>query len=96
MQLALLQMCDDTTEEEREKEEEHLTDKDVLDRRTAIHDKIRSVTSFMRMYQTLRNEAETVNRIKSLASDASLPKGSLLGGRLALERSLFYYNYYAF
>jgi len=88
MQLALLQMCDDANEEEVEKEEEHLTDKDVVERRTAIHDKIRSVTSFMRMYQTLRNEAETVNRIKSLASDAALPKGALLGGRLALERIL--------
>ena len=87
MQLALLQMCDDTSEEEVEKEEEHLTDKDVLERRVAIQDKIRSVTKFMRMYQTLRDESETVNRIKSLAG-ASLPKGALLGGRLALERSL--------
>ena len=88
MQLALLQMCDDANEEEVERVEEHLTEKDVVERRTAIQDKIRSVTSFMRMYQTLRNEAETVTRIKSLASDAALPKGALLGGRLALERSL--------
>jgi len=88
MQLALLQMCDDAAEEELEKQEEHLSDKDVLERRTAIQDKIRSVSKFMRMYQTLRNEAETVNRIKSLATDAALPKGALLGGRLALERIL--------
>jgi len=88
MQLALLQMCEDSAEEEIEKEEEHLSDKDVVERRTAIQDKIRSVTRFMSMYQTLRNEAETVNRIKSLATDAALPKGALLGGRLALERIL--------
>jgi len=88
MQLALLQMCDDSAEEEVEKEEEHLSEKDVLERRAAIQDKIRSVTRFMSMYQTLRNEAETVTRIKSLATDAALPKGALLGGRLALERIL--------
>jgi len=86
--LSLLQMCDDSAEEEIEKEEEHLTDKEMMERRVAIHDKIRSVTKFMRMYQTLRNEAETVNRIKSLSDGAVLPKGTLLGGRLALERVL--------
>ena len=88
LQLSLLKMCDDEEEEQREKEEESLTDPECIRRRIAIRDKIRSVTKFLRMYATLRNEADSVYRLKSLTSDASLPKGVLLGGRLALQQSL--------
>ena len=40
------------------------------------------------MFAVLRNEAETVNRIKVISPDSALPRGVLLGGKLALQQSL--------
>lgn len=90
LQLSLLKICDDEQDEQCEKEEEELTDHECVSRRIAIRDKIRSVTKFLRMYSTLRDEADSVNRLKTLTSDSSLPKGVLLGGRLAVQQSLFF------
>ena len=89
LQLSLLKICDDEQDEQCEKEEEALTDHECVRRRVAIRDKIRSVTQFLRMYSTLRDEADSVNRLKTLTSDSSLPKGVLLGGRLAVQQRLF-------
>ena len=96
VQLSLLKMCDDEEEEQREKIEESLSDPECMRRRVAIRDKIRSVTKFLRMYSTLRNEADSVFRLKSLTGDASLPKGKgvLLGGRIALQRSLLFFFFF--
>jgi len=57
-------------------------------RRIALRIKILSVARFLRMLYTLRNERETVTRIKYLSPDSMLPRGVLLGGKLALKQSL--------
>ena len=93
LQLSLLKICDDEQDEQCEKEEEALTDHECVRRRVAIRDKIRSVTKFLRMYSTLRDEADSVNRLKNLSSDSSLPKGVLLGGRLAVQQSLLFLSF---
>ena len=57
-------------------------------RRVDLRHKILSVSRFLRMFAVLRNEAETVNRIKVISPDSALPRGVLLGGKLALQQSL--------
>ena len=88
LHLALLQMCDEEYEEEV-KDKEQLSEKEILERQKAIQDKIRAVSRFVGLCQTLRNEAETVRRIKPLAGDTSLNQGTLLGGRLARQMGLW-------
>ena len=57
-------------------------------RRVDLRHKILSVSRFLRMFSVLRNEAETVNRIKYFSPDSALPRGVLLGGKLALQECL--------
>ena len=57
-------------------------------RRVDLRHKILSVSRFLRMFSVLRNEAETVNRIKCFSPDSALPRGVLLGGKLALQQCL--------
>ena len=61
---------------------------DLNQRRKTIRQKIMSISCYMRMVFTLRNEADTVNRIKYLSPDSALPRGVLLGGKPALEECL--------
>ena len=65
---------------------------EVTRRRVDLRHKILSVSRFLRMFSVLRNEAETVNRIKYFSPDSALPRGVLLGGKLALQQCLFMSN----
>ena len=93
MELALLRMCDaDKAEEDQERVEERLSEAQVLERRAAIQDKIRSVSRLLATYQALRAKAETARHDKAVAADAAALccGGTHLGGRLALQKGLLW------
>lgn len=87
MLLVFFKMCDDTAEEAAEAQEENLTDRERLKRREIIKEKIKSVSRFMRMYSTLREEQETVKQLKFMGNNSVIPRGLLLGGRIALQQA---------
>lgn len=61
---------------------------DLLEeKRQALRNKVLAIGRVARMYQVLREEAETVARLKSMNS-GTLPKGSLMHGREGLEKTI--------
>jgi len=83
--LVFLRMVNDVEEEKAELE----VDPQALEiRKEMIRAKIRTVGRMMRVFSVLREERETVMKIKGLSPSGNLPLGLLLKGKTALKAAL--------
>lgn len=63
------------------------SDESALMRR-ALRNKILAIGRVSRMFSVLRDEAENVERLKSMTGTGSLPRGALLGGSEAIKHEI--------
>lgn len=56
--------------------------------RTALRNKILAIGRVSRMFSVLREEAENVQRLKTMTGNGILPRGALLGGSEAIKHSI--------
>lgn len=63
------------------------TSASLQEKRMALRNKVLAIGRVARMYQVLREEAENVNRLKSL-NEGTLPKGSLMNGSEGLRQTI--------
>ena len=54
--------------------------------------KVRSVARVNRMFTTLREESETLLKLKNMSPDGKLPRGLLLDGKPAIKNALKQFN----
>ena len=57
---------------------------DVVKKRKAMMGKIKTVARMQKMFSTLKNESESILKIKGMAPDGKIPRGLLLEGRPAI------------
>jgi serine/threonine-protein phosphatase 2B catalytic subunit len=53
-----------------------------------IKNKVRSVARMSKMFATLREESETLLKLKNMSPDGKLPRGLLLEGKPAIKNAL--------
>ena len=53
-----------------------------------IKNKVRSVARMSKMFTTLREESETLLKLKNMSPDGKLPRGLLLDGKPAIKNAL--------
>jgi serine/threonine-protein phosphatase 2B catalytic subunit len=53
-----------------------------------IKNKVRSVARMSKMFTTLREESETLLKLKNMSPDGKLPRGLLLEGKPAIKNAL--------
>lgn len=61
---------------------------DVVKKRKAMMGKIKTVARMQKMFSTLKNESESLLKIKGMAPDGKIPRGLLLEGRPAIRDAL--------
>ena len=61
---------------------------DVEKKRKAMMGKIKTVARMQKMFATLKNESESLLKIKDMAPDGKIPRGLLLEGRPAIRDAL--------
>jgi serine/threonine-protein phosphatase 2B catalytic subunit len=54
--------------------------------------KIKSVARMNKMFSTLREESETLLKLKNMSPDGRLPRGLLLEGKPAIKNALKQFN----
>jgi len=57
-------------------------------RALVMQNKIKSVAKMSRMFTTLREESETLLKLKNMSPDGKLPRGLLLEGKPAIRNAL--------
>jgi len=86
MLLTILNLCDDTAEEAAESEK---TEEDLDAQKTEqLRAKIRGVSKVLRMYSVLRQEHETILKLKGFTADKTLPPGLLHMGSEGIRTAL--------
>jgi serine/threonine-protein phosphatase 2B catalytic subunit len=53
-----------------------------------LRNKVKAMSRMMKMFKTLREEHESVVKLKGIYADGKLPQGLLLEGKKALESEL--------
>eukprot|EP01147_Barroeca_monosierra_P000157 gene157-3548_t len=69
-------------------EDEDPAEADIQRRREKIRQKIRAIGKVARMFSTLRQASESVDVLRGLCPDGSLPKGVLAAGPLGIEQAI--------
>ena len=64
------------------------TDMNLNNKKNVMIGKITSVARISRMYTTLREESETLLKIKNISPDGKLPRGILLEGKPAIKNGI--------
>ncbi len=59
-----------------------------VDRGLVMKNKVKSVAKMSRMFTTLREESETLLKLKNMSPDGKLPRGLLLEGKPAIKNAL--------
>jgi serine/threonine-protein phosphatase 2B catalytic subunit len=94
MLIAILNVCSKEELEEEEEEDEIPTtptssgEEETAERRTMIKNKILAVGRMSRVFALLREEAERVSELKSSASSAKLPYGTLVLGSEGVKEGI--------
>ena len=57
-----------------------------------MKNKVKSVAKMSRMFATLREESETLLKLKNMSPDGKLPRGLLLEGKPAIKNALKQFN----
>lgn len=53
-----------------------------------MQNKVKSVARMSKMFATLREESETLLKLKNMSPDGKLPRGLLLEGKPAIKNAL--------
>jgi serine/threonine-protein phosphatase 2B catalytic subunit len=59
-----------------------------VNRGLVMRNKVKSVAKMSRMFTTLREESETLLKLKNMSPDGKLPRGLLLSGKPAIKNAL--------
>ena len=54
--------------------------------------KVKSIARMSKMFSTLREESETLLKLKNMSPDGKLPRGLLLDGKPAIRNALKQFN----
>ena len=57
-----------------------------------MKNKVKSVARMSKMFTTLREESETLLKLKNMSPDGKLPRGLLLEGKPAIKNALKQFN----
>ena len=87
MLIAILSICN---KEELESEDRQLTDAEA--KRQAVKNKIKAVGKLAIVFNTLRNEKESIMELKSVMGVQKLPPGSLALGAEGIKRGILLLN----
>lgn len=63
-----------------------------VNRGLVMKNKVKSVAKMSRMFTTLREESETLLKLKNMSPDGKLPRGLLLEGKPAIKNALKQFN----
>ena len=86
MLLTILNLCDDTAEEATETQ---TAEEDLDAQKTEqLRAKIRGISKVLRMYSVLRQEHETILKLKGFTADKTLPPGLLHMGSEGIRNAL--------
>lgn len=70
-----------------------LTEEEIKKKKAmVITNKVKSIAKMSKMFATLREESETLLKIKNMSPDGKLPRGLLLDGKPAIRNALKQFN----
>jgi len=79
---------DDDDDDDMPKKIETVSTVAKPNRGLVMKNKVKSVAKMSRMFTTLREESETLLKLKNMSPDGKLPRGLLLEGKPAIKNAL--------
>ena len=83
---------DDDDDDDMPKKIETVSTVAKPNRGLVMKNKVKSVAKMSRMFTTLREESETLLKLKNMSPDGKLPRGLLLEGKPAIKNALKQFN----
>jgi len=66
-----------------------MTKEEIAEKKSRMmKNKVKSIAKMSKMFATLREESETLLKIKNMSPDGKLPRGLLLDGKPAIRNAL--------
>jgi len=87
MLLTIMSLVSEVDDDDSDGAEEEREPKEL--QRERIKAKVRAVTTMLKMYRTLREESESIFRLKGLMTGNKLPMGILTAGPAAIREAVF-------